>query len=173
MFKVFIALCQCVKRGSAVCKHCRVYKRSSCGQCSGAVTVCRLGNDNRMTYFCSRCQTEDPTEIDIRWDFLSSEWLLTPCYSVTFHTHTHNAHVMLCGVTVNSPAWTRYWDGRVRDPCRTSTTLPQKRKKSGHVTFALWLTGQSSSSVKRVWVLDRWVSLRTIQKKNYTILSVT
>ncbi|XP_053487993.1 endonuclease 8-like 3 isoform X2 [Ictalurus furcatus] len=56
---------QCVKRGSAVCKHCRVYKRSSCGQCSGAVTVCRLGNDNRMTYFCSRCQTEDPTEIDI------------------------------------------------------------------------------------------------------------
>ncbi|XP_060795608.1 endonuclease 8-like 3 isoform X2 [Neoarius graeffei] len=56
---------QCRKSGSVLYKHCKVYKRSSCGQCSGAVTVCRLGNDNRMTYFCSRCQTEDPTEIDI------------------------------------------------------------------------------------------------------------
>ncbi|XP_060741647.1 endonuclease 8-like 3 [Tachysurus vachellii] len=56
---------QCRKGGSALYKHCKVYKRSSCGQCSGVVTVCRLGNDNRMTYFCSRCQTEDPTEIDI------------------------------------------------------------------------------------------------------------
>ncbi|KAM9470795.1 endonuclease 8-like 3 isoform 1-T1 [Clarias gariepinus] len=56
---------QCRKRGLALSKHYKVYKRSSCGQCGGAVTVCRLGNDNRMTYFCSRCQTEDPTEIDI------------------------------------------------------------------------------------------------------------
>ncbi|KAG7328774.1 hypothetical protein KOW79_006948 [Hemibagrus wyckioides] len=56
---------QCRKSGSALYKHCKVYKRSSCGQCSAAVTVCRLRNDNRMTYFCSRCQTEDPTEIDI------------------------------------------------------------------------------------------------------------
>ncbi|KAK3536042.1 hypothetical protein QTP70_025646, partial [Hemibagrus guttatus] len=56
---------QCRKSGSALHKHCKVYKRSSCGQCSAAVTVCRLGNDNRMTYFCSRCQTEHPTEIDI------------------------------------------------------------------------------------------------------------
>ncbi|KAB5570902.1 hypothetical protein PHYPO_G00218800 [Pangasianodon hypophthalmus] len=56
---------QCRKCGSALYKHCKVYKRSSCGQCSAAVTVCRLGNDNRMTYFCSRCQTKDPTEIDI------------------------------------------------------------------------------------------------------------
>ncbi|XP_046706227.1 endonuclease 8-like 3 isoform X3 [Silurus meridionalis] len=56
---------QCRKRGAALSKHCKVYKRSSCGQCRCAVTTCRLGSDNRMTYFCSRCQTEDPSEIDI------------------------------------------------------------------------------------------------------------
>ncbi|XP_072519835.1 endonuclease 8-like 3 [Salminus brasiliensis] len=55
---------QCRKRGSSLNQHCKVYKRSSCGQCSGAVTVCRLGNDGRMTYFCQRCQTEDPSEVD-------------------------------------------------------------------------------------------------------------
>ncbi|KAI4872404.1 hypothetical protein NFI96_009979 [Prochilodus magdalenae] len=56
---------QCRKSGSSLNRHCKVYKRPSCGQCSGTVTVCRLGNDNRMTYFCQRCQTEDPTELDI------------------------------------------------------------------------------------------------------------
>ncbi|XP_066505721.1 endonuclease 8-like 3 isoform X2 [Hoplias malabaricus] len=56
---------QCRKTGSALNRHCKVYKRSSCVQCSGTVTVCRLGNDNRMTYFCQHCQTEDMTELDV------------------------------------------------------------------------------------------------------------
>ncbi|TSO15236.1 Endonuclease 8-like 3 [Bagarius yarrelli] len=64
---------QCRKQGSALQKHCKVYKCSRCAQCSGAVSVCRLGNDNRMTYFCSQCQTKDSTEIDIRRTSLKPE----------------------------------------------------------------------------------------------------
>ncbi|XP_067885427.1 endonuclease 8-like 3 isoform X2 [Heterodontus francisci] len=56
---------KCRKMGSALYKHYRVYKRSSCGQCNGKITVCRLGENKRMTYFCSRCQKEDPCQVDI------------------------------------------------------------------------------------------------------------
>ncbi|XP_036425178.1 endonuclease 8-like 3 isoform X1 [Colossoma macropomum] len=56
---------QCRKRGSSLNQHYKVYRRSNCGQCSGTITLCRLGDNNRMTYFCQRCQTEDPTELDI------------------------------------------------------------------------------------------------------------
>ncbi|NWU47811.1 NEIL3 Endonuclease, partial [Dromas ardeola] len=51
---------KCRKTGSPLYKHYKVYKRPSCGQCSGKVTVCRLGENSRMTYFCSRCQKADP-----------------------------------------------------------------------------------------------------------------
>ncbi|KAK1804029.1 hypothetical protein P4O66_020068, partial [Electrophorus voltai] len=56
---------QCKKRGCPLYCHCKVYKRSVCGQCDGAVTVCRLGDHSRMTYFCQHCQTLDPGEVDI------------------------------------------------------------------------------------------------------------
>ncbi|KFW10189.1 Endonuclease 8-like 3, partial [Eurypyga helias] len=51
---------KCRKTGSPLWKHYRVYKRPACGQCSGKITMCRLGENNRMTYFCSRCQAADP-----------------------------------------------------------------------------------------------------------------
>ncbi|NWW95514.1 NEIL3 Endonuclease, partial [Rhynochetos jubatus] len=51
---------KCRKTGSPLYKHYKVYKRPACGQCNGKITVCRLGENNRMTYFCSRCQTADP-----------------------------------------------------------------------------------------------------------------
>uniref|UniRef100_UPI00398EF700 endonuclease 8-like 3 n=1 Tax=Pristiophorus japonicus TaxID=55135 RepID=UPI00398EF700 len=56
---------KCRKMGSALYKHYKVYKRSSCGHCNGKITVCRLGENNRMTYFCSRCQKEDPWQVNI------------------------------------------------------------------------------------------------------------
>ncbi|XP_048383775.1 endonuclease 8-like 3 isoform X2 [Stegostoma tigrinum] len=56
---------KCRKMGSALYKHYKVYKRSSCGQCNGKITVCRLGENKRMTYFCSCCQKEDPCQINI------------------------------------------------------------------------------------------------------------
>lgn len=55
---------KCRKSGSALYKHYRVYKRPQCGRCSHVVTVCRLGENGRMTYFCSRCQSSDPSRVD-------------------------------------------------------------------------------------------------------------
>ncbi|XP_069643571.1 endonuclease 8-like 3 isoform X2 [Haliaeetus albicilla] len=50
---------KCRKTGSMLYKHYKVYKRPACGQCNGKITVCRLGESNRMTYFCSQCQKAD------------------------------------------------------------------------------------------------------------------
>ncbi|KAM6149472.1 endonuclease 8-like 3 [Erethizon dorsatum] len=56
---------RCCKTGSAISKHYKVYKRPNCGQCHCKITVCRLGENNRMTYFCPHCQKENPQHIDI------------------------------------------------------------------------------------------------------------
>ncbi|NXN03471.1 NEIL3 Endonuclease, partial [Sylvia borin] len=56
---------KCRKAGSPLYKHYKVYKRPACGECSGCITVCRLGDHNRMTYFCSRCQKADPQLVNL------------------------------------------------------------------------------------------------------------
>ncbi|XP_077333376.1 endonuclease 8-like 3 [Lithobates pipiens] len=56
---------KCRKNGSALYKHYKVYKRSDCGQCGTKITVCRLGEHNRMTYFCSKCQKDSPQQLDL------------------------------------------------------------------------------------------------------------
>uniref|UniRef100_A0A3P8UYT7 Endonuclease 8-like 3 n=2 Tax=Cynoglossus semilaevis TaxID=244447 RepID=A0A3P8UYT7_CYNSE len=56
---------KCRKSGSALYKHYKVYKRAQCGQCSHVITVCRLGDNGRMTYFCERCQKADPSRVDV------------------------------------------------------------------------------------------------------------
>ncbi|XP_046948296.1 endonuclease 8-like 3 [Lynx rufus] len=56
---------RCRKTGSVISKHCKVYKRPNCCQCCCKITVCRLGENNRMTYFCPRCQKENPQHVDI------------------------------------------------------------------------------------------------------------
>ncbi|KAM9191954.1 endonuclease 8-like 3 [Dugong dugon] len=56
---------RCNKAGSAVSKHYKVYKRPNCGQCRCKIIVCRLGENNRMTYFCPQCQKENPQHVDI------------------------------------------------------------------------------------------------------------
>lgn len=56
---------KCRKTGSPLYKHYKVYKRPQCGQCSHVITVCRLGENGRMTYFCERCQKGDPSGVDI------------------------------------------------------------------------------------------------------------
>uniref|UniRef100_A0A2K5D8E0 Endonuclease 8-like 3 n=1 Tax=Aotus nancymaae TaxID=37293 RepID=A0A2K5D8E0_AOTNA len=56
---------RCRKAGLAVSKHCKVYKRPNCGQCHCRITVCRFGDNNRMTYFCPHCQKENPQHVDI------------------------------------------------------------------------------------------------------------
>ncbi|KAM4555131.1 endonuclease 8-like 3 [Odontesthes bonariensis] len=56
---------KCRKSGSPLYKHYKVYKRPQCGQCSQAITACRLGDNGRMTYFCDGCQKGDPSRVDI------------------------------------------------------------------------------------------------------------
>ncbi|XP_037685038.1 endonuclease 8-like 3 [Choloepus didactylus] len=56
---------RCHKAGSAISKHYKVYKRPTCCQCHCKITVCRLGKNNRMTYFCPHCQKENPQHVDI------------------------------------------------------------------------------------------------------------
>ncbi|XP_037317927.2 endonuclease 8-like 3 [Pungitius pungitius] len=56
---------KCRKSGSPLYKHYKVYKRPRCGQCSGVITVCRLGDNGRMTYFCGSCQKGDPSGVQV------------------------------------------------------------------------------------------------------------
>ncbi|XP_054453448.1 endonuclease 8-like 3 [Anoplopoma fimbria] len=56
---------KCRKSGSPLYKHYKVYKRPQCGQCSHVITVCRLGDNGRMTYFCGSCQKGDPSGVDV------------------------------------------------------------------------------------------------------------
>ncbi|XP_056416542.1 endonuclease 8-like 3 [Hyla sarda] len=56
---------KCRKTGSALYKHYKVYKKPGCGQCGTKITVCRLGENDRMTYFCSNCQTDKPQQVDV------------------------------------------------------------------------------------------------------------
>ncbi|XP_075053535.1 endonuclease 8-like 3 isoform X2 [Mixophyes fleayi] len=55
---------KCRKTGSGLYKHYKVYKKPNCGQCGTKITVCRLGEHNRMTYFCSKCQKDKPQQVD-------------------------------------------------------------------------------------------------------------
>ncbi|XP_042274984.1 endonuclease 8-like 3 [Thunnus maccoyii] len=56
---------KCRKSGSPLYKHYKVYKRPQCCQCFHVITVCRLGDNSRMTYFCERCQKGDPSGVDV------------------------------------------------------------------------------------------------------------
>lgn len=56
---------KCRKSGSPLYKHYKVYKRPQCGQCAHVVTVCRLGDNGRMTYFCASCQKGDPSGVEV------------------------------------------------------------------------------------------------------------
>lgn len=56
---------RCCKAGSAISKHCKVYKRPNCDQCHSKITVCRFGENSRMTYFCPHCQKENPQCVQV------------------------------------------------------------------------------------------------------------
>ncbi|XP_073433903.1 endonuclease 8-like 3 isoform X2 [Dendrobates tinctorius] len=68
-------LLQCRKNGSAVYQHYRVYKKPVCSKCGTKITVCRLGENNRMTYFCSNCQKDKPEQNDLR----EEDWACEVC----------------------------------------------------------------------------------------------
>ncbi|MEE6460924.1 hypothetical protein FKM82_001137 [Ascaphus truei] len=86
-YKIFL---QCRKTGSALYKHYKVYKRPNCGQCGTKITVCRLGEHNRMTYFCSRCQKDKPQHVDIS-KLPTRNSLIGWAYSRESHSNEHVA----------------------------------------------------------------------------------
>ncbi|CAJ0946768.1 unnamed protein product [Ranitomeya imitator] len=67
---------KCRKNGSAVYQHYRVYKKPVCSKCGTKITVCRLGENNRMTYFCSNCQKDKPEQGDLREE---EDWACEVC----------------------------------------------------------------------------------------------
>ncbi|XP_070552680.1 endonuclease 8-like 3 [Ptychodera flava] len=81
---------QCRKTGDGLSKYCKVYKKESCQQCHGKITTCRLGENGRMTYFCSNCQTSKANLKSVRlpsknslisWarEDISVEWTCSVC----------------------------------------------------------------------------------------------
>ncbi|XP_067154030.1 endonuclease 8-like 3 isoform X1 [Apteryx mantelli] len=56
---------KCRKTGSPIYKYYKVYRRPACGQCNEKITICHLGENNRMTYFCYRCQKADPQLVNV------------------------------------------------------------------------------------------------------------
>ncbi|XP_048827381.1 endonuclease 8-like 3 isoform X1 [Brienomyrus brachyistius] len=56
---------KCNKSGSLLHKHYKVYKQPRCGQCMSKITVCRLGENGRMTYFCHNCQNGAPSQVNV------------------------------------------------------------------------------------------------------------
>ncbi|XP_061747523.1 endonuclease 8-like 3 isoform X2 [Nerophis ophidion] len=56
---------KCRKSGSPLHKHYSVYKRPQCRLCASSITVCRLGDNGRMTYFCDRCQKADARSVTV------------------------------------------------------------------------------------------------------------
>lgn len=48
------------KRAYVLKKHWLVYKKKTCPRCAGRLTLAHLGNSQRRTFFCPRCQVKFP-----------------------------------------------------------------------------------------------------------------
>ncbi|XP_058292888.1 endonuclease 8-like 3 isoform X2 [Hylobates moloch] len=89
---------KCRKAGLALSKHYKVYKRPNCGQCHCRITVCRFGDNNRMTYFCPQCQKENPQHVDI--------CKLPPRNTIISWTSSRVDHVMDSVARKSEEQWT-------------------------------------------------------------------
>ncbi|XP_053114128.1 endonuclease 8-like 3 isoform X2 [Hemicordylus capensis] len=165
---------KCRKTGSALYKHFKVYKRPSCGQCRAKITVCRLGENNRMTYFCSQCQKDEPQLVDpgklpkrnslIGWAYgrgscpneqialkLEEKWTCTLC------TLINQPSVKLCDAcltprpevekTQNDEAVTTYNSNLIKYPCNNfgkPSTEIKINRKTAFGTTTLVMTDFAS-----------------------------
>ncbi|KAK7097008.1 hypothetical protein V1264_004049 [Littorina saxatilis] len=51
---------QCRKNGTNLRQYMKVYHKGKCGECESKIVTTRMGEDNqRVTYFCPACQTDD------------------------------------------------------------------------------------------------------------------
>ncbi|NXS56781.1 NEIL3 Endonuclease, partial [Brachypteracias leptosomus] len=116
---------KCRKTGSPLYKHYKVYKRPACGQCGRKITVCRLGENNRMTYFCSQCQKVDPQLVNVG-KLPTRNSLIDWAYGRGSHSNEHVARkseeewTCMCCTLINVPS------AEICDACLTSRPEVQK-----------------------------------------------
>lgn len=48
---------ECRRGGGNLRKHMKVYKKSECQECGRKLMQCRIGENERLTFFCTSCQT--------------------------------------------------------------------------------------------------------------------
>nr|XP_030127166.3 endonuclease 8-like 3 isoform X2 [Taeniopygia guttata] len=110
---------KCRKTGSPLYRHYKVYKRPACRECSGSITVCRLGDHNRMTYFCSRCQKADPQLVNLsklpaRNSLIGWAYGRGSCSNEHVARKSEEEWTCLCCTLINKPS------AEICDACLTS-----------------------------------------------------
>ncbi|NWT86354.1 NEIL3 Endonuclease, partial [Lanius ludovicianus] len=110
---------KCRKTGSPLYKHYKVYKRPACRECSGSITVCRLGDNNRITYFCSRCQKADPqlvtlSKLPARNSLIGWAYGRGSCSNEHVAQKSEEEWTCMCCTLINKPS------AEICDACLTS-----------------------------------------------------
>ncbi|XP_057275116.1 endonuclease 8-like 3 isoform X2 [Pezoporus wallicus] len=110
---------KCRKTGSPLYKHYKVYKRPACAQCNGKITVCRLGENNRMTYFCSGCQKADPQLVNLsklptRNSLIGWAYGRGSCSNEDVAWKSEEEWMCMCCTLINKPS------AEICDACLTS-----------------------------------------------------
>ncbi|KAM9192927.1 endonuclease 8-like 3 [Mergus octosetaceus] len=121
---------KCRKTGSPLYKHYKVYRCRSCGQCNGKITVCRLGENNRMTYFCSRCQKADPQLVNVsklpaRNSLIGWAYGRGSCSNEHIAQKCEEEWTCMCCTLINKPS------AEVCDACLTSRPEVPKTQNAG------------------------------------------
>ncbi|XP_054846373.1 endonuclease 8-like 3 [Eublepharis macularius] len=124
---------RCCKTGSALYKHYKVYKRPSCGQCRAKITVCRLGENSRMTYFCPRCQKDKPQLVDLgklptRNSLIGWAYSRGSCSNEQVARKSEEEWGCACCTLINKPSV------KICDVCLTPRPEVQKRQDDEALT---------------------------------------
>ncbi|NWX90416.1 NEIL3 Endonuclease, partial [Nothoprocta pentlandii] len=126
---------KCRKTGSALYKHYKVYRRARCGQCEGNITACRLGENNRMTYFCCRCQKADAQLVNIsklpmRNSLIGWACGRRSCSNEHVAQKSEEEWTCMCCTLINKPS------AKICDACLTSRPeVPKTGNDDDSATF--------------------------------------
>ncbi|XP_053796472.1 endonuclease 8-like 3 isoform X2 [Vidua chalybeata] len=126
---------KCRKTGSPLYRHYKVYKRPACRECSGSITVCRLGDHNRMTYFCSRCQKADAQLVNLsklpaRNSLIGWAYGRGSCSNEHVAQKSEEEWTCMCCTLINKPS------AEICDACLTSRPeVPKKESFEDSAAF--------------------------------------
>ncbi|XP_042204487.1 endonuclease 8-like 3 isoform X2 [Homarus americanus] len=102
---------KCRKEGKNLHKFMNVYKKGKCVECGGQLIKCKIGEYDRLTFFCQACQTNTlksckkfPTKNSLLGWVLSSNdqvpWICSVC---TLENKPANSKCMVC-LTARTPS---------------------------------------------------------------------